>query len=126
MDVEAEKSEHVISEELADRVEEAPGYPKTDPHGDPIPTIGGGGLEEVLYDSLADLEVGQTVVIRRVSDDSSEMLCYITSLGIHPGAIIHLRKKGAFRDPLFIQVDSDEHIIGQEVAGKIFAAPYGK
>ncbi len=76
LDAEVEKLEHVISEELADRIEEVLGYPKTDPHGDPIPTKGG-GLEEVFYESLVDSEVGQTVIIRRVSDNSSEILRYI-------------------------------------------------
>jgi DtxR family Mn-dependent transcriptional regulator len=35
--VEAERLEHVLSEELESRIDRALGYPTHDPHGDPIP-----------------------------------------------------------------------------------------
>ena len=35
---EAEKLEHVLSEELEARIDQVLGYPTHDPHGDPIPT----------------------------------------------------------------------------------------
>ncbi len=35
---EADKLEHVISEELEERIDRALGFPTHDPHGDPIPT----------------------------------------------------------------------------------------
>jgi DtxR family transcriptional regulator, Mn-dependent transcriptional regulator len=35
---EAERLEHVISEELESRIDRALGYPTHDPHGDPIPS----------------------------------------------------------------------------------------
>jgi DtxR family Mn-dependent transcriptional regulator len=34
---EADKLEHVISEELEERIDRALGFPTHDPHGDPIP-----------------------------------------------------------------------------------------
>jgi DtxR family transcriptional regulator, Mn-dependent transcriptional regulator len=34
---EADRLEHVISEELEARIDQALGYPTHDPHGDPIP-----------------------------------------------------------------------------------------
>jgi hypothetical protein len=33
----ADRLEHVISEELEERIDQALGYPTHDPHGDPIP-----------------------------------------------------------------------------------------
>ncbi len=35
---EAERLEHVLSEELEARIDQALGFPTLDPHGDPIPT----------------------------------------------------------------------------------------
>ena len=35
---EADRLEHVLSEELEARIDSALGYPTHDPHGDPIPT----------------------------------------------------------------------------------------
>ena len=37
VDAEADRLEHVISEEFEERIDAALGFPKTDPHGDPIP-----------------------------------------------------------------------------------------
>ncbi|MBI2267529.1 MAG: metal-dependent transcriptional regulator, partial [Armatimonadetes bacterium] len=34
---EAEKLEHVLSDEFEDRIDEVLGFPRSDPHGDPIP-----------------------------------------------------------------------------------------
>ena len=39
---EADRLEHVISEELEARIDKALGFPTHDPHGDPIPTSDGG------------------------------------------------------------------------------------
>src|SRR5436305_2109882 len=36
--VEAERLEHVLSDELEASIDQALGHPATDPHGDPIPT----------------------------------------------------------------------------------------
>jgi DtxR family transcriptional regulator, Mn-dependent transcriptional regulator len=36
---EADRLEHVLSEELESRIDEALGYPTHDPHGDPIPDV---------------------------------------------------------------------------------------
>src|SRR6266853_3075875 len=38
---EADKLEHVISEEFEDKLDELLGYPTVDPHGDPIPSKDG-------------------------------------------------------------------------------------
>src|SRR2546429_1092639 len=38
---EADKLEHVISEEFEDKLDQLLGYPTVDPHGDPIPTKNG-------------------------------------------------------------------------------------
>ena len=38
MHAEADRLEHHLSEEVEARIDAALGYPKRDPHGDPIPT----------------------------------------------------------------------------------------
>src|SRR6185312_14808904 len=60
--VEAERLEHVLSDELEASIDQALGHPATDPHGDPIPTA-----DLVIAPDhrqrLADLEPGQAAVV---------------------------------------------------------------
>ena len=50
VDAEAEKLEHVISEEFEARIDALLGHPQTCPHGDPIPSADGTLVEERLRD----------------------------------------------------------------------------
>jgi DtxR family Mn-dependent transcriptional regulator len=81
---EADRLEHVISEEFEERIAQALGNPAYDPHGDPIPT-----RDLVIPDSpslrLADLRPGERAIMRRVNDDDPELLRYLGELGLIPG-----------------------------------------
>ncbi len=118
VDAEAEELEHVISEEFEDKIDEALGHPTTDPHGDPIPTKEG-LLEEVDHGSLSDSDAGQTVTISRINDQDPDILRYLASLGIFPGVIVAVTEKLPFNGPILIQIGSDRHTLGRELADKI-------
>jgi DtxR family Mn-dependent transcriptional regulator len=124
--VEAEKLEHVISDEILDRIDCVLGYPKTDPHGDPIPTKDGRieGFKETL--SLADTEVGDTVVINCVSDTDSDKLRYMAELGLFPGVSVNVRDKTPFGGDIFIRVGSSEHRLPVSVAKDIYVSQVSK
>src|SRR5260221_8703399 len=64
---EAERLEHVISERMEQRIFEVLGRPDVDPHGDPIPTLGG-EVAPAPSRSLVDARAGERVRVRRVSD----------------------------------------------------------
>jgi DtxR family Mn-dependent transcriptional regulator len=122
VDAEADKLEHVISEALEDRMDKALGFPKTDPHGDPIPTKDG-SIERRPTERLSEIEAGRTVVIQQVSDDSAEMLRYMNDLGLRPSATIEVKERAPFNGPILVQVDaSEEQSIGLEVAGHIYVS----
>src|SRR5437899_2502204 len=73
---EADKLEHVISEEFEDRLDALLGYPTVDPHGDPIPSKD--GIISVRKGCmLTELPVGQSALILRVSDQNPEKLSYL-------------------------------------------------
>src|SRR2546430_2747174 len=68
---EADKLEHVISEEFEDKLDALLGYPTVDPHGDPIPSKE--GVIPVREGcTLTQLSEGQTALILRVSDQNPE------------------------------------------------------
>ena len=122
VDAEAERLEHVISEEFEDRIDRALGFPKTDPHGDPIPGKDG-SLEARDTERLSEIEAGRTVVIRRVSDNSAEMLRYMDDLGLRPSATVAVKDRAPFNGPMLVCVDqSGEHSLGLEVADHIYVS----
>ena len=120
VDAEADRLEHVISEEFEDKIDEVLGFPTTDPHGAPIPTKEG-DIERFDYQRLTDVAEGKSVVICQVSDQDPEMLRYMASLGLRPGVEIEVRKKAPFNGPIEIQLSGGERqALGVEVAGHIF------
>ncbi len=89
VDAEAERLEHVISEELEERIAQSLGDPTYDPHGDPIPTREG-AVEAVRHPVLADLRPGQRGVIVRVSDSDPRILRGLTEQHILLGARVRV------------------------------------
>ncbi len=126
VDAEAERLEHAISEEFEDRIDALLGHPTVDPHGDPIPSKSG---EVIALETqpLSELALGQQAVVQRVSDADTEMLRYLSSLGLVPGARICVHERAPFGGPLRVQVgDPDagtEYAIGPQVAAGVRVAP---
>jgi DtxR family Mn-dependent transcriptional regulator len=115
VDEEAEKLEHILSDELENRMDAFLGYPKTDPHGAPIPSPDG----QILPSSnlrLSDLAPGQKAVIAEVSDHDPEMLRYLGELGLFPQVEVTVTASAPFDGPLTLQIGDQEHALGREVA----------
>ena len=117
---EAEKLEHAISETLEDRIAAALGDPEFDPHGHPIPRRDG-SLPSRTDRGLVHLETGAGAIVSRVSDQDSEMLLYLSKIGIKPGVRIQLVERGPFDGPLMIRVGEspDVHAFGPRLAAAI-------
>lgn len=78
---EAENMEHAVSDRLIDRIDAFLGFPKADPHGDPIPAADG-TLEMPNFRPLASCQVGDTFRFDRVTDQSPEFLRFLTETGL--------------------------------------------
>jgi DtxR family transcriptional regulator, Mn-dependent transcriptional regulator len=94
VDREAEKMEHVLSEDVEARMATTLGNPTLDPHGDPIPSMDG-TVREIRYPHLDALSAGATGVVVRVSDRSPTALRRLTRLGVLPGAVLKMVGHGA-------------------------------
>jgi DtxR family Mn-dependent transcriptional regulator len=116
--VEAERLEHVLSEELEAALDRALGYPDTDPHGDPIPGPDLTLPADTLV-SLTDLSPQQTGVVRRVPDGNGELLRYLASLGVVPAAGIRMVEQAPFGGPVTIEVEGEPRSLGIGVAEMI-------
>ena len=116
---EAEELEHVMSEELEERIDKALGYPTRDPHGHPIPGKDGTMAEE-RFPSLWEVQESTDVIVARVDDRDASVLRHLASLGIHPEVEIQVLQKAPFNGPVLINLDSTEHSLSEELARQIF------
>jgi DtxR family Mn-dependent transcriptional regulator len=115
---EAERLEHALSEELEARIDESLGYPTHDPHGDPIPDAKL-NLARANLRPLVELEPGERATIRRVPDDDTALLRYLSSLTLVPGRTVKLVGAAPFGGPVTVQTGGDEHAISRELAAQI-------
>jgi DtxR family Mn-dependent transcriptional regulator len=115
---EADRWEHVLSEEMEDLMDDKLGYPTSDPHGAPIPARDGTMPKSDLQ-RLSELEAGETAVIAEVSDHDAELLRYLGELGIFPHVEVRVISSAPFEGPVTIRINGDEHALGREVAGYI-------
>jgi DtxR family transcriptional regulator, Mn-dependent transcriptional regulator len=115
---EADRLEHVISEELEARIDEQLGYPTHDPHGDPIPDAGL-NVERTALRSLEALAPGEEATVRRIPDGDAGLLRYLAELTLVPGRKVTMRRSAPFGGPLTVDVDGNEHAISRDLAGQI-------
>ena len=118
---EADRLEHVLSEELEARIDEQLGFPTHDPHGDPIPDAGL-KVDRSQLRSLDALEPGEEATVKRVPDGDAALLRYLSKLALVPGGRVKMRRSEPFGGPLTILVSGKEHAISRELAGQIGVA----
>jgi DtxR family transcriptional regulator, Mn-dependent transcriptional regulator len=112
---EAERLEHVLSEELEQRIAAKLGDPTRDPHGDPIPTLDGRILEAESV-ALDALDPGQSGCFVRVSDSDPAMLRYLSERGIAPGDDLEVLDKQPFGGPVVCRFGDAIHHLGGALA----------
>lgn len=118
---EAEKLEHVISEDLEERMATALGDPQFDPHGAPIPSRSG-NVTRPDSGRLVDMAVGDKLVVVEVDDDDPKLLRYLGEMGIYPGTEIQLIGYAPFDGPLTFNIGDSQHNLGYQAAKSILVA----
>src|SRR5688572_28392140 len=116
---EAERLEHVISEDFERRIAAAMGHPIRDPHGELIPTE---DLKMPFDDSmpLSALRPNQTATIKRVKASDVELLRYLNGLGLIPGVRIEVTNYSPFDHNLTIKVRQKIVVLGLNITNKIY------
>lgn len=115
---EADRLEHVISEELEEAMARALGHPIADPHGDPIPDRDGTIPHQEAH-TLADIPEGTSGHVVRVRCQEPEMLRYLGTLGIYPGTPVTVRERAPFKGPLLVDVGGKVHAVAYAIAEEI-------
>ena len=119
---EAEVLEHVLSEELEERISARLGHPKADPHGHPIPSKDG-SVPEGSRSRLWEAPDGGEVEVERVSDQKSEVLRYLERVGIKPGATVEVVERGPLEGPLYVRVhgrSEEVHALSRELSEAVW------
>ncbi len=116
---EAEKLEHIMSEDLEERIDKALGYPKHDPHGHPIPTKNGEIVEDD-HPSLADLKVNDSGIVIRVNDASQSLLKHMASIGIQIQSPVKVLDIVEFDGSMLVQILENDVYVSRQVARNIF------
>ena len=91
----AEQLEHIKSPLLISRLDEFLGFPKYDPHGDPIPDEDG-NINSLKKQSLIESSIGDTGTVIGVNDSSSDFLKYLDKVGISIGTQLNILDKNDF------------------------------
>src|SRR5512138_2575242 len=116
---EAERLEHVISEDFERRIAAAMGNPSRDPHGEPIPTADLKMPEEDTT-PLSALRPNQTGRVTRVKAADADLLRYLEELGLVPGAQIEVKDYSPFDHNLTVKVGKKSFVLGLNITSKIY------
>lgn len=119
-DAEAELLEHVLSEDLEERMSKLLGDPTRDPHGDPIPGRDL-SLEDRARRSLADLPEGARARVLRVPDRDPRLLRYLGEIGLVPEADVRVLRREPLDGPMHLQVGGagTRRVIGRDIAESV-------
>lgn len=116
----AEELEHIQSSLLIERLDDFLGFPKYDPHGDPIPGADG-YIRQKEQIGLCDMEINDIGFLSNVKEAGVAFLQYCDKVGLKIGVKIKIIDKIAFDNSLEIEIENRKVIsVSKEVSKNIF------
>ena len=118
--IQAEDREHRMSPEETEALAARMGFPRFDPHGDPIPTSTG----EIIPPPgrpLTDLSAGEVSEIVHVEDEPRALYEQLLAEGLHPGMRVRVLEVSPRR--VRFEADDEEHVLAHVVAANVSAVP---
>lgn len=116
----AEELEHITSKKLIERLDEYLGFPKADPHGDPIPDSNG-KVPVKKQMNLAEVKLNMPAVVSNISDQSTDMLELLRHKGLALGTKVEVKKRFAFDNSIELKIKNLPAItISGSVAKNVF------
>ena len=115
---EAERIEHVMTDEMEERLARVLGNPDTCPHGNPMP-----GVTPRPTKHLEALRPGEAAAVERIPDQFEHepgFLEYLDGVGIRPNVRVRLLSIGD--DHLRIAIDGKERAVRRDCGRKVLVA----
>lgn len=101
----AEELEHVSNEKLINKLDEFLGFPRTDPHGDPIPDAKG-NIIQLKQVSLASLDEKKVATVCQIGNQSPQVLEMLDEKNISIGSRIQVIKKYPFDESMEVKTNN--------------------
>lgn len=105
----AEQLEHIQSPLLVQRLDEYLGFPKFDPHGDPIPDANG-VFSQRTEQILSSINTGNCVTVVGVRNHETSFLQYLEKQQLTLGSHICIEEKIPFDNSMVLKKKSGEKI----------------
>lgn len=111
----AEELEHINSISLIDKLDKFLGFPKNDPHGDPIPDKSG-KIQENSFVPLSDIPLKKVVKILGVLDSSDAFLLHLNKLKLQLGNVIKVIDVDDYDHTILVDIDGRPLYLSNKVA----------
>lgn len=115
----AEQLEHIKSKKLVEQLDRFLGFPKIDPHGDPIPNAKG-EIKYLKRKTLTDIPVGAVCKLVAVKDSSASFLQYAVQIGLGLSSKIKIISRQEFDGSVEIEIDNKRSTVSQKFAENLF------
>ncbi|MEM2049622.1 MAG: metal-dependent transcriptional regulator [Thermoproteota archaeon] len=109
--------EHSLTDEVVKHLEKALNYPRTCPHGNPIPNEQGRVFEEETQ-PLSELAEGEQGVIVKVVEEKPDFLIRLKKQGLVPGAVVRVLK-AASDEQVGFEVGGEKGVLSLSLASLI-------
>jgi DtxR family Mn-dependent transcriptional regulator len=119
----AEQLEHIQSKKLIEKLDEFLGYPKYDPHGDPIPNNMGEMPKSHNTILMSELELNKECHLVGVKDSSKAFLTYLDGQSIKLGSEFKVEARFEYDGSLNVILDNNKSLsISQQVAKNLLVS----
>jgi len=115
----AEQLEHIKSSKLINEIDALLGFPKYDPHGDPIPD-GEGNLHQIEKSLLSTLAINEKGICVGVHDSSSTFLQFLDKQQIALGQEITVLGKEDFDGSMTIEINHKKISVSNKIANNLY------
>lgn len=114
----AEQLEHIQSEDFFDKMDEILNYPKSDPHGEPIPDKEGNIIDQ-NYHKLSECKAGEKVILSSVTVSTDDFLNYLNQRKLSLGTEIEIISIEKFDSSYTIKHKNKEEVLSKIVSEKL-------
>jgi len=115
----AEQLEHIQGDALTARLDAFLGYPRFDPHGDPIPDAEGRWAPRPQA-PLSAMQPGQLGCMTGVGDHSPAFLQYLDQLGLRLGAVVEVTERVAYDQSTLVRIGGRAVVLSDKVCQNLF------
>lgn len=114
----AEQIEHIKSELFFDKIDELLNFPKSDPHGSPIPDKNG-NIIKYNYLKLSECKIGQKIVFKALTESTNNLLNYLNQKELPLGTVLEIIEIESFDKSMKVKYSEKTEVFSSLVCEKL-------